>query len=108
MADNLWKKLKDGVADLTSLEVRTFTGTITGNIVAGTGGGFDWDQLIQQANTDGSTINLVASTKIAFDKDTDQFYADDITADMKEAHLTAVEASKNARLALLELAKSLI
>ena len=55
---------------------------------------------MSQAKTSGS-VKLVASTKLKFDGDSDNYYANDISEGMLDAHLQAVEAGQNVREGLI-------
>jgi hypothetical protein len=104
----VFKKLGEGIADLSELNVQTFTGDITSVINQGASGSvIDWTKLLKNARTTGK-VKLVASAKIKFDGDSDTYFAEDIPSTMLNAHLTAVEAGQNVREGLIEMFKDLL
>jgi len=102
---SVFKKLGEGIADLSELNVQTFSGSIT-SVIDDTSEGnvIDWEKLMAQAKTSGA-VKLVASTKIKFDGDSDAYFANDITPEMLEAHLQAIEAGQNVREGLITMFK---
>ncbi len=104
----VFKKLGEGIADLSELNVQTFTGDLTGVIdKPDSGSVIDWTKLLKEAKTTGK-VKLVASAKIKFDGDSDTFFAEDIPSDMLEAHLVAVEAGQKVREGLLNMFKEIL
>jgi len=104
----VFKKLGEGIADLSELNVQTFTGDLTSVIdKPDTDSVIDWTKLLKEAKTTGK-VKLVASAKIKFDGDSDTFFAEDIPSDMLEAHLVAVEAGQKVREGLLNMFKELL
>ena len=105
----VFKKLGEGIADLTELNVQTFSGDLTSVIDKSTGGSsvIDWTKLLKDAKTTGK-VKLVASAKIKFDGDSDTFFAEDISPDMLDAHLVAVEAGQKVREGLLAMFKDIL
>jgi len=69
--EKLLGKISDAAVDFTELEVMTFTGNVNG--LVNTTGKIDWSALLQKAatstTTDGSTLHLVAATKLQLDGD---------------------------------------
>lgn len=104
----VFKKLGEGIADLSELNVQTFSGDIT-SVIDKTNGGsvIDWTKLLKDARTSGK-VRLVASAKIKFDGDSDTFFAEDIAPDMLDAHLVAVEAGQKVREGLLSMFKDIL
>ena len=104
----VFKKLGEGIADLSELNVQTFCGDLTSVIDKSTGGNvIDWPKLLKDAKTTGS-VKLVASAKIKFDGDSDSYFADDISPDMLDAHLVAIEAGQKVREGLLSMFKEIL
>ena len=103
---SVFKKLGEGVADLSELNVNTFTGDISGVVVdeASKGSVLDWGKLIAAAKASGN-VKLIAAVKIKFDGDSDSYYATDIPKDMLDAHVAAVEAGQKIREGLVEMFK---
>lgn len=105
---SVFKKLGEGIADLSELNVQTFSGDITSVIDKSTGGNvIDWTKLLKDAKTSGK-VRLIASAKIKFDGDSDTYFAEDIPPEMLEAHLTAVEAGQNVREGLIAMFKDVL
>jgi hypothetical protein len=104
----VFKKLGEGIADLSELNVQTFSGDLTSVIDKSTGGSvIDWPKLLKDAKTTGK-VKLVASAKIKFDGDSDSYFADDIAPDMLDAHLVAIEAGQKVREGLLSMFKEIL
>ena len=83
---SVFKKLGEGIADLSELNVQTFSGDITTVIDSGSGGNvIDWTKLLNDAKTSGK-VRLIASARIKFDGDSDTFFAEDIASDLKAAY----------------------
>ena len=105
---SVFKKLGDDVADLSELNVNTFTGDISGVVdEASEGSALDWSRLIGAAKASGE-VKLVAAARIKFDGDSDTYYADDIAKDMLDAHLAAVEAGQKIRQGLVAMFRGLV
>lgn len=105
---SVFKKLGEGIADLSELNVQTFTGSIT-SVIDDTAEGsvIDWQKLMAQAKTSGA-VKLAASTKVKFDGDADAYFASDITPELMEAHLQAVEAGQSIREGLVDMFRDII
>jgi hypothetical protein len=105
---SVFKKLGEGIADLSELNVQTFCGDITAVIDKSTSSNvIDWTKLLKDAKTSGK-VKLIAAARIKFDGDADTYFAEDISADMLEAHLTAVEAGQNVREGLVAMFKDIL
>lgn len=104
----VFKKLGEGIADLSELNVQTFTGDLTAVIDKPTSGNMiDWTKLLKEAKTTGK-VKLVASARIKFDGDSDTYFAEDISSDILDAHLVAVEAGQKVREGLLNIFKDIL
>ena len=104
----VFKKLGEGIADLSELNVQTFCGDLTSVIDKSTSANvIDWPKLLKDAKTTGK-VKLVASAKIKFDGDSDSYFADDISPDMLDAHLVAIEAGQKVREGLLSMFKEIL
>ena len=105
---SVFKKLAEGVADLSELNVNTFTGDISGVVDQDTEGSvLDWGKLLAAAKASGN-VKLVAAIKVKFDGDSDSYYANDISKDMLDAHIAAVEAGQKIREGLVEMFKDVL
>lgn len=85
----IWSEIKDAVKDVSSLEVITFSGKVTGVIKDGENM-INWDNMISLAKAEGE-VQLIAATKIEFDRDTKIFIASGAPANLVETHNEAVE-----------------
>ncbi len=104
-------KIKEGLTDLSELQVQTFTGELSTEVIASGDGNavLDWQKLIAKARAETTgEIELVAATNRKFDFDTDIFVSKSATSEQLEIHNNAVEAATKARQALVELLKDLI
>ena len=102
---NPFKQLKAGIADLSQLQVQTYTGSITAHInsAAGDDGNIiNWQDLLKTAATEGGDVSLVAATKVSFDGDTELFIASEAPASLVTAHNNAVAAAQQVRQGLVE------
>lgn len=108
--------LKEAVGDLSSLEVQTISGSLTGIVTANPTGNaannspssggsiIDWKKAIKSAKASGK-VELVLATKINFDGDATQFVKEgEISEHMLNAHKAALDAGKTIREELLKLA----
>ena len=96
---SVFRKLGEGIADLTELQVQTFTGTLSADIVAADDSKesiLDWTKVTQSAKASGQ-IKLAASAKMKFDGDTDLYFDQGLTQDLLEAHLQAIQAAQKVR-----------
>lgn len=100
----VFKKLGQGIADLSELQVQTMTGTITTEFQSDNAESvLDWQKLIQGAKTDSEgKITLIAATNVKFDGDTDLFISDSATPALLQAHADAVEGARKVREGLVE------
>ena len=90
----VFRKLKDGIGDLSQLQVQTFTGDLTAFIDDGPE--FDdvnepkktlikWQDLLKEAKNKGE-VSLVAATKVNIDGDTELFISDTASSTILDAH----------------------
>ncbi len=103
---NLIDGLKDAVGDLTSLNVETYTGSITADIKGTDGQGvIDWEKLVTEARKDaGGTVHLKLASKFNIDGDATLFIAEgEMPPDVRAAHDSAVLAGQKVRADLMEL-----
>ncbi len=105
--DVVLDKITQGIDDLATLEVMTFTGTLQGQYM--TGKKIDWGKLADNCTADEAsrTITLVAATKLMPDYDA-LYYQTSLEVpnrdELIEAHHETVAAAREARQALVELA----
>lgn len=105
---SVFKKLGDGIADLSELNVQIFSGDVSSVLDDAEGSSvIDWTELLKQAKSSG-TVRLMASARIKFDGDSDTFFADNISQDMLNAHMTAVQAGQKVREGLLEMFRDVL
>lgn len=95
------KKLGEGVVDILSMRVQTFTGTLRAQVDGASGNIQDWSALLDQAKAAGE-VNLAMDTNMAIDGDTTLFIADGVPEDVKDAHLEAVEGAREYRAGIVE------
>ncbi len=98
---NVFKKLGEGIADLSQLHVQTFTGSLSAVVDPDSGSLIAWDQLIDEAKNAG-TVTLVAATRVNFDGDTALFIAEDAPTSLLAIHQEAVLAAQDVRQGLAE------
>lgn len=104
----VFKKLGEEIADLSQLNVQTFTGDLKSIVnEAADGNVIDWKKLLDSSKSAGS-VTLVASSKFNFDGDSDTFVARDITPELLEAHTAAVQAGQKVREGLIALFRELV
>jgi len=110
MADNSFSKLiqsiKEAADDLATLEVTTFTGTLTAEVAPH--GKIDWSKLRQTAATGGG-VTLVASTMVFPDHDVETYQTSLAVPGKEEmlvAHALTLKAAAEARVAFLRLVAS--
>lgn len=94
------KKITEALdnADLLQLNVKTFTGNLTGTVIDD---GSTWEETIDNAKKNG-TLNLVASTTGRIDGDIDQFIATGASEDLVTAHKEATESARKSRQAIVD------
>lgn len=97
---SIMDKLKDAIKDMASLEVLTFTGNVSATITDGNA--IDWENMIEKAKT-GGEVQLVAATKIEFDRDTKLFIASGVEAEILAAHEQAVANATTVRQSFLKM-----
>lgn len=89
------------IEDLTTLEVTTYTGTLSQALTDG--GEIDWDKFKPSSGE----LLMVAATRISADFDTVNFRAqmatNDQLKDLLLVHQAAVETAQNGRLGLLKM-----
>ncbi len=92
------RDLGEAIEDLTSLEVYTYTGTLTEDLISGQS--LNWDEF-----KPGGKLTLAAATRINADFDTINFQANNQDIDNLQAltkvHEAAVETAQNGRLAII-------
>lgn len=96
--------LANATANLTSLQVFTYSGDVH-SILTPDGGGIDWDQLFTKSKATNGTLKLVAATKVLFDGDTYNYQTSeklDGLSGMLEIHEKSVTNSRLARQALIQ------
>lgn len=102
------RALKDGIGDLSSLEVNTYVGTLSADITAKKGASLiDFETVVKKATTASGTVTLAASTVIKFDGDSNQFFtSESIPQHVIEAHDVALKAGREVRQGLVSLFSS--
>ena len=99
-------KLKDGLQDLGSLEVRSFSGDVTAFLTSSPGG-LDFQKTFDKAVKDGA-ISLKIYTRLDADGDSDHFLADGgIDPALADSHVAAFEMGQEIRRSYIELFKDL-
>jgi hypothetical protein len=97
---------KNGIKDLTELEVQTYTGQI--EVAIDTIGTTNFTAILDTAKATGN-IKLSQVTKISIDGDAINLVPDTAPPEhAAEAHKSALEAGQNVRSSILELFKDLI
>jgi hypothetical protein len=92
--------IKNAIVDLSSLEVITFRGTVTGMIKDD----LEWDKLMTKATTGSGQLKLALATVIDFDSDVRTFIADEAPPQwIIDAHNAAVKSGIDSRRAVLDL-----
>ena len=93
--------IKDGVGDLSQLNVRTFTGDIS--VAAANVADVKLVSLLQQGGAD-MQVQVVGITNMKIDGDVDQFItSSDVPAMTITAHATAIETGQKSRQAMFDL-----
>lgn len=100
--ENAFDKLKDGLEDLGSLEIRSFSGDISA--VLGTGNANQsFKTLFDKAVKDGK-ISLKMYTRLDADGDSDHFIADSgVDEGMATGHIAAFQMGQDIRRTYIEL-----
>ena len=101
-------KLKDGIMDLTEVEVLTFTGDLKAVVAKDEKEGdlINWSEVISLAKVEG-TVKLVAATKVKIDGDSWFYVAENAPEDLKNAHIEATAAAQEYRIGVLQAFASL-
>ncbi len=97
-------KLGAAVGDLSSLHVKTYSGTVD-LVVDGAADGSKAKSIEQMIQTKDGNVKLMLETLINFDGDSFNFVADSATAEHKVAHKDAIEAGIKTRQAIVEMLK---
>jgi hypothetical protein len=100
------KKIKEGIEDLSTLEVVNFKGKITigKNAKAME---FKFSKILEDVSATGK-LQITACTYVELDGDVKVFYDTDITKSEIEAHNQMVDIAKNNRQAVVDLFKDAI
>ncbi|HYI02218.1 hypothetical protein [Hyalangium sp.] len=96
--------LANATANLSSLQVFTYTGDVN-SVLTKDGGGIDWDQLFTKSKANDGALKLVAATKVLFDGDTYNFQTSeklDRLDALLEIHEKSVNNSRLARQSLIQ------
>lgn len=112
-SNNSLKKVIDAIKgaadDLATLEVYTFTGSLSAAPTDEATGKIKWSELSKQAAT-GGELKLVAATKLYPDYDSDYFQTADLTIPDRQAliasHHEAVRTAADSRNAFISLVGS--
>ena len=101
---NPFNELAEGIADLSQLQVQTYTGNIVAHIKDGEGGAsiINWQELLTTSAKEDGDVSLVAATKVNLDGDTELFIAANAPTNLLEAHNDAVAAAQQLRQGLVE------
>ena len=92
--------IKDAVADLSTLEVVTLRGKVTGDVTSV----LAWEDLLKNATATGGELKLALATQIEFDCDVKTFIADEVPPQwIIDAHNASVQAGLKARETVLAL-----
>ena len=97
--------LKRGVADISSVEVHTFSGDLSTLIQEGsdTGSVLDWESLLTQAKVQNEgSLTLMASSKFELDGDARLLVNPAISTELREAHDAAVSAGLEVRQSMID------
>lgn len=94
-----FKTISKGLKDLSQLNVKTYTGDISGHVT-----GDDVEAMLVASNSTGQ-LKLVAATTMFLDGDVNQFISSDssISDSLRATHASAVEAGQRSRKAALDL-----
>lgn len=104
--EDAFKKLRDGLVDLGSLEVRSFSGDITAMLGNGTANQ-SFKQLFDKAVKDGK-ISMKVYTRLDADGDSDHFMAEGgVDEGMAASHVAAFQMGQEIRRTYLELFKDI-
>jgi hypothetical protein len=96
-----FQTIKDGIGDLSELNVRTFTGDMS--VAAVNVSKVKLVELLQQGGAD-LQVKVVGITNMKIDGDVDQFItSSDVPAMAITAHTAAIEAGQKSRQAMFDL-----
>ena len=101
---DVFDKIAEGIKDLSSLEVTTFTGKID---IAAQGMPADFDAILAGAQATAG-FQIAASTKCALDGDMRVFYDTNLGREEKEDHRALVETAQQSRQAIMDLFRDAI
>jgi hypothetical protein len=96
--------LADTAADLTTLEVYTYTGDVSSALDKDQKG-IDWDNLFEKSKITNGTLKLVAATRVSFDGDTQNFQTAEPLeriGELLQVHEQSVNNSRLARQSLVQ------
>ncbi|OIO71884.1 MAG: hypothetical protein AUJ57_06465 [Zetaproteobacteria bacterium CG1_02_53_45] len=97
------ERLKNVAGDLASLEVQTYTGTVSVQ-TDGQGKLVDFEKYLEAVQTQGNGLKLVAVTKMNFDGDAINLVPEDAFPEhIQNAHDSAIRAGIETRQGLLQL-----
>ena len=100
--ENAFDKLRDGLEDLGSLEIRSFTGDVTAVLGSGNANQ-SFKTLFDKAVKDGK-ISLKMLTRLDADGDSDHFVADSgVDEGMAASHIAAFQMGQEIRRSYIEL-----
>jgi hypothetical protein len=92
--------IKNAIVDLSSLEVITFRGNVTGIVKDD----LEWDKLMTKATAGSGQLKVALATVIDFDSDVRTFIADETPPQwILDAHNAAVKSGIESRRAVLDL-----
>jgi hypothetical protein len=100
-----FEKIKEGIQDMSSLEVVTYKGKIT--IESGGEVPENFGDIIKKAKAE-ANFKILACTHSALDGDMKVFYDNEITTTQIEAHHKLVESARQSRQAVVDLFKDAI
>jgi hypothetical protein len=98
--EGIIESIKNTVTDVSSLEVMTFRGKVSGSV----DGDYEWKDLMTQLKADKGKLTLALATVVDLDSDTRTFIADEAPPQwIIDVHTAAVSSGLEARRAILEL-----
>lgn len=101
-----FKKMAEGISDLSSLEVVTFEGSVQ---LEGSDSIESFDDVMKKAKLNSEIkVKVLASTRLNIDGDIVAFYDQDINDEQKEAHAELVDIGVENRAATIEMVKSIV
>jgi hypothetical protein len=98
-------KLRDAIGDFSSLDVQSYSGSLTADIQGdGVSSIIDWQKLVTEARKTDGTVKLKLASHFNFDGDATLFAAEgEIPEDLRTAHDEAVRAGQQIRKDLFDL-----